>query len=322
MTDQFHHWRDRLAGKSVSIHIDTPQSGIYVYRRGKGAPIEPVWIWQDDAGAFHASIGKSQRIDPCVVWNSAGANPCSKADAEYWLEHKRFPGEIEEPAGIGDNSGDVSLKQRLLDYIETARAWISKAKVVDQTSCDMAANYASELTTLKNRLDNERKAKVQPHLDAQRDINGEYNPAIKEADDLAKQIKRATDGYLIAEKRRLEDEARLKYEAELAAAREAQRKAAEEAAKNAEPERPPIPVEPVKVPMPPAPVKVQAGGQKGKKMALRTYVSFEVENYTKALEWSATNAEVVAAVEKVCKAACRDGIDVPGMKKIVEERAA
>lgn len=316
MIDQFQYWRDALAGKQQEIHADHPQPGIYYLRNGKGGERRPVWIWEKD-GVIHASIGKVERTDPHKIWTWCADKPCTKADAEYWLEHKKFPGEVDEPPSIGDNSGDLSLKDRLLSYMETARAWLSKTKVTDQVTCDMAANYASELTTLKNRLDNERKAKVQPHLDAQRDINGEYNPTIKDADELAKAIKRATDGFLIAEKRRLEEEARKKYEAELAE----RRKAEEAAAKANIP--PPEPVAPV---APPAPVKVQAGGQKGKKMALRTYVTYEIEDWQKVVGWAIApdhaHPDVVDAIEKAAKAACRDGVAVPGMKKVVEERAA
>ena len=75
-------------------------------------------------------------------------------------------------------------------------------------------------------------------------------------------------------------------------------------------------------PPPPEPVKVQAGGQRGKKMALRTYTVHEVTDYAAALAWAKDDPKVIEAVTAVCVAAARAGKAVPGVTTREEERAA
>jgi hypothetical protein len=75
-------------------------------------------------------------------------------------------------------------------------------------------------------------------------------------------------------------------------------------------------------PQPPEAVKVQAGGQRGKKMSLRTYTVHEVTDYAAALEWAKDDHRVIEAVTAVCVAAARAGSTVPGVTTKTEERAA
>ncbi len=325
MTD-YSYYHDALAGRKQPIDADSPQPGIYYIRDGKNGPRKPVWIWIDkETGKMRAAIARAQEVDPHTIWTWVADKPCPKDAADYWMQHRKFPGEIEDPS-IGDNSGDLSLADQLRDYMDTARSWFSKAKIDTQQACDMAANYAAKIIELKGKVDKERDGKVRPHLEAQREINAEYKPVIDEATDLSKQIKRATDGFLIAEKRRLEAEARAKYEAERAAAEAERKRIEEERAKkmaedpiaaltDPEPELP-------EAPPPPAPVKVQAGGQRGKKLSLRKVIEYDVTDYDKVLAFVMHDAKVRAVVEQVAKQQSRAGIDVPGVTKREVEVAA
>lgn len=306
----------------MDIHEGHPIKGFYRMRDGKDGPWLPVAIWQKDDEWKCRVLDKMRDVHDVWLW--CAKNPVKKEDAKHAFENKgAWPGDAPP---IGDNSGNLTPLDALKDYIVTAEEWIKKTpNVEDQTACDQAANTAAELTKIKNKANKDREEKVRPHLDAQHEINGAYNPLIKAATDLVKKIKRSTDTFLIAEKNRKEAEERARYEAERKAA-EAARKAAEkqhqkqldqDVALAVASDEPDIPE-----PKPPEPIKVQAGGQRGKKMSLRTYVEYNVTDYAKALEWAKDKAEVVAAVEKVCKAAARDGLEVPGVTRSEEERAA
>lgn len=321
------YYQDALAGKKPPIDADSPQQGYYKMRAHKGGPWLPTVIWLA-GGELKARVGNEMR-DPLQIWTFVAGNPVKKEDAKHAFEHGSWPGDVPAADGvrsIDDNAGPQGPLDLLRNYIETAKSWFSSAKIDDQKSLDTAGNYTAELTRLKGLADRERDSKVRPHLDAQREINGEYNPSIKEADDLNKQIKRACDDFMRAEKRRLEEEARKKYEAEKAAAEAERKRLEDERAKlmdedpiaaltSDEPELPPLPP-------PPEPIKVQAGGQRGRKMSLRKYTVYEVTDYPKALAWASGHPEVVEAVNKVCTAAARAGEAVPGVTTKVEERAA
>lgn len=319
---EFSWWQRALTGESVDIHSDVPQSGFYKMRKTKDGPWLPVMIRMHD-GALRCRVSEDSDVDPLSVWTYCAGNPMPKDAVAYAFKHGKW--ETDAPT-IGDNSGNASPLELLKDYIETARSWFKNKKLDSQKAVDEAANYAAELIRLKGVADKERDALVRPHLTAQREINSKYNPEIENAEALAKTIKRGCDDFLRAEKARLEAEQRAKYAAELKAAETARKEIEAQRAKqladdpvaaltSAEPELP-MP------PPPPEPVKVQAGGQRGKKMALRTYTIHEVTNYAEALEWAKLDPKVVEAVTAVCVAAARGGQAVPGVTTRQEERAA
>lgn len=319
---EFDWWSLALTGEKVEINADAPQSGFYKMREGRDGPWLPVMIRQHE-GALRCRVAGNSDRDPYQVWTYCAGNPVTKEAAAYAFKHGKW--ETDAPT-IGDNSGSATPLELLRDYIETARAWFNGKKLDTQKAVDEAANYAAQLTKLKNDADRERDGLIRPHLDAQRDINAKYKPPIEDADTLTKTIKRACDDYLRAEKARLEAEQRAKYAAELKAAEEARKAVEAQRAKQMaddpiaamttpEPELP-------TPPPPPEPVKVQAGGQRGKKMALRTYTVHEVTDYAAALAWAKDDPKVMDAVTAVCVAAARAGQAVPGVTTRQEERAA
>jgi hypothetical protein len=325
VTDEFAWWRKALSGAKQMIDADSPQSGFYRKRAHKDGPWQPVMIRLQD-GELRCRVGDDSTVDPLTVWTYCADNPVSKEAAAFAFKNKRW--ETDAPT-VGDNSGNASPLELLRDYIETARAWFKGKKLDTQKAVDEAANYANELIRLKGVADKERDALVRPHLTAQREINSKYNPEIENAETLAKTIKRGCDDFMRAEKARLEAEQRAKYMAELKAAEEARKAVEEQRAKqmaddpiaaltSPDVEMPELPMGPKA----PEPVKVQAGGQRGKKMALRTYTVHEVTDYAAALEWAKLDAKVIETVTAVCVAAARGGQTVPGVTTRQEERAA
>lgn len=327
MSDGFDWWRAAMAGKKPEIHEDRPQNGFFKMRDMKDGPWLPAIIFTGKTGAQVATVGFGQdrkMRDPLDIWTRCSKTPVSQADCRHAVENGEWPGDAPT---MGHNAADVGPLELLQDYIVTAAEWFAKVGAIDnQRRVDQAANYSAELLRLKGDADRERDGQIRPHLEAQREINGTYKPIIEEADSLAKRIKRASDDFLRAEKQRLEAEARKRFEAERKAAEaerariEAEREAkmrVDPIAAMTEPE-PELPI----IPQAPEAVKVQAGGQRGKKMSLRTYTIYEITDYAAALAWAKDSEDVRAAVEKVCKAAAKSGVTVPGVTISKEERAA
>ena len=99
--------------------------------------------------------------------------------------------------------------------------------------------------TLAKDIDSKRKEEKQPHLDAGREIDGTYNPLVTSAKASVQSVEKALTAFVIEQKRKADEarrEAERKAAEEAAKAEEeerleAERKAAEEAAKKAEQER-------------------------------------------------------------------------------------
>lgn len=306
--DEYAHWRDALAGRPVDVHENNPQPGYYKLRAGKDAPWMPVAIWRKD-GALVCRVGATMR-EPAEVWTWAAKHPVAKDAAKQAFETGSWPGDV----SIGHNSGDMSLADEIAEARSQAMDWLKKHGITDKVSADMAGNYRSTLLELAKKADAERDGKVRPHLDAQRTINAEYKPLIDGVKADADTLRGALSKYLSAE----EEKAR-KAAAEAARVENAKRLAEYEAQKAA------VTVEaaPPELPMfvAPEPVKVQAGGQRGKKVGLKTVTRYAVDDYAATLKHVAEHADVRAAVEKVAFAQARAGAAVPGVRTYEEKVA-
>lgn len=327
MGDGYEWWRGALAGNAPEIVDGRAENGFYRMRQGRNGPWLPVAIFHAVEGEHVALVGADRkREDPAHIWTWCAKYPVPQSDAKHaFANGNQWPSDAPM---IGDNAAKAGVGplELLRDYMETARSWFAKVGKIDsQTKVDQAANYASELAKLKTNADKERDNLVRPHLDAQREINGKYKPTIDDAGALGMEIKRACDAYLIAEKRRKEAEAAAKYEAERRAA-EAERKRIEAerekqmrhdpiaALTSPEPELP-MP------PPPPEPVKVHAGGQRGRRMGLRTETVYSVADFDAVYAWAKDNPKVREAVEKAAIQAAKAGVTVPGIKAEEVERA-
>ena len=301
------HYQSNLAGKDVPLHDGVPQVGFYKMRRSKNAPWLPVAIWSKDGTLVCRVAGEMK--DPNEVWTYCCGNPVNKADAKHAFETGSWPGDV---PGIGDNSGDLSLAEDIEDTATQAKAWLKKTTIQSKVECDMAANWRTKLLDLKKRAEAEHKAEKAPHLEAGRAVDAKFKPIIETADDAANALRRVLTSYMAAE------------EAKLRAAAELERKAAEEAARQAkaaaaakgqpEPEDVPLPL--------PEPAKVQAGGQRGRKVGLREITKYVMTDYEAALAHVKEHPDVRAAVEKVAAAMARAGAKVPGVEAKIEKVAA
>lgn len=322
MSDAFQPYRDMLAGKEVPIHADQPYPGRYKMKRGDR--FVAVLINHDGEGIIRARIG-DKIVDATSVWTYCAKHPISKADYDAFNEHGKFPGDID----IGHNSGDLSLLDQLRDYITTASAWLKGREIKSKVEADQCQNYRTEVLRLKGLVDKEREAKVRPHLDAQQAINGEYNPLIKEAVALNEMLRDAPEAFVKAEKKRLEEEQRKKWEAEQERVRKEREAIEAERAKKlaedpiaalTEPE-PELPM----APPPPEPVKVHIGGQRGRVGGLKGYWEAEIIDYQKALQHYANHPDVQALILKLAKAEVKlnkGAVTIPGVRPYEDRRIA
>ena len=123
MTDIWQFWRDALAGKEPAIDADSPQCGFFKLREGKDGPWSPVMI-RMAGDTMRCRVGDDSDADPFKVWTWCASRPISKEDAKHAFETGSFPGDA--PA-IGDNSGDLSLVERLSEYIIASLEWLKPA---------------------------------------------------------------------------------------------------------------------------------------------------------------------------------------------------
>lgn len=343
--DVYAHWRERLkTGADLGTvglpylpgtGHDTPQPGMYRVRERKGGDLVPMQIWLSDLKGTVSHVW-ADGLEICGTINGERANlgtleqrwhwafPVTKDAFNHYREKGHWPDDIPT---IGDNSGDLTPMEELHDYIEQAAKWIAGRKIEDAQTANQAGNYVGKIAALRLTIDKEREAKVRPHLDAQNQINGEYNPLIKAAKDLEVQIKRAMDAFAAAEKRRLEAEARAKYEAEQKRIAEERAKADAERAEylkanpiaeftEPEPEREP------ELPMAPEPVKVSLGGAHGKRITLRSVTEYVLVDYDAVVQALKHNPKVVEVITSVAKAQAKAGVAVPGVEARQVERVA
>jgi hypothetical protein len=321
MTDDFQNWRDALAGNDVALHADIPHPGYYKLRRGKDGPYQPVAIWRKDGHLVCRVAG--EMVDPLSVWTWCADKPVSKDAAKQAFETGAWPGDV----AIGHNSGDMSLADEIKDAVNQALDWLKSSGVKDKTTMDMAANYRSRLLDLSKKADAERDAKVRPHLDAQREINGTYKPLVDSAKGAADTVRDALSKYMAAEDAKARaaaaEAARIENEKRLAEYKRQQEEAEKARLASVAAEVPPPPPPPIEAPVFVAPVevKVQAGGQRGKKASLREITRYQLSDYAAALAHVKDHPDVIAAVEKVAFAQARAGATVPGVSSFIEKVA-
>ena len=341
--DPLAYWRRALDAASKgqdlpTIEADKPEMGYYKLRNGRNAPWLPVAIYYEN-GELTARVAGDTR-NPLEIWTWCASHPVSKDDARYAFKHGSWPGDAPT---IGHNSGpDYSddfdgISRELDDYVALCAAFVMRMQdqggVKTKAEADQANNMADAVGDVKNgiarRADERRKVEVQPHLDAQREINGRYMPLVTRGKSMAETLRILAAQWARAEEKRLQAIA----DAEAKARQdEANRKAEEMRARfEADAERARAAGVPDHELLPPvealAPViqaetvKVQIGGQRGAKRSLKERRIARVTDYAACLAHFAQAPDVVAAVEKCAQRAVDAKMPTPpGVQIAIEER--
>lgn len=337
-----------------------PQPGIWKRKEGGGyvdgqktehrwVPVK-LWLEDDEGNVQHkwneglklkALVGKDKEYDPIDIWSWCSArgkdgkvlkyNAVTQADYKHWLEHGHFPGELPEvapePAGIGHNSAadDEDIFAVLTREIEAERqrvsAWLEEPHE-GKTAADMAANWLDVLRKLEKRATDAHGEEKAPHLAAGKAVDDKWRPIRLMVEGVKKRMTEAYSEIARKEKARLQaiaDAEAAKKAAELKKQQEAERKRMEALAAENNVHLEPEPVAPAPIVVS-APVKASFGGARGSKIGLKEYKTALVTDWTAAVQHYSRSDKVREIVQKLANADAKNGIEVPGVKIVIEER--
>lgn len=196
----YERWQKRLAGEQIDTFEMEFDFGFYRRPRKEARRIvgwDPVAFFADEMGdGTVCLVGDVMLNDPHAmsqVWLHCVQYPITEeqyrkaADEGIWFDADPLVDlsrkMTEVLCGDKDSSG---LEQQIAEAIKGVSTY---AKIEDDETASKAQDLRSHLTTLAGKLDKERKELVQPHLDAQREINSRLNPIIKDARDGANTIR-------------------------------------------------------------------------------------------------------------------------------------
>lgn len=229
MKNDFTWYTNALKGERGPISADEPQPGFYENRRkdrqtGKvNRDLFAYWHDSNDGSLrCHRNGRDMDELDAIEAWPFASKRPIPEQTYRDVLAGKPWP---DDDKAVSETAEDTekTAAEKLRDEIIAAKKGVTDyVKIESDEQAGRGQSLRSLLTTLAGKLDKERETLVRPHVDAQRDINGAWNPTIKDAKDQANVIKRALEKW--------EDD---KREAQREAARLAQKAADEENARRA-----------------------------------------------------------------------------------------
>jgi hypothetical protein len=327
--DQYHDWRTALATNSrVPFETGNPKAGFYRVRdRNTDRSIrwDAVAIWYDDDGIQCARTGPrsapagSDEIE--ALFAQCNADPISHEQYLHIADGGRWPDEIEPIAATtADVSQHEAVDHELTALREQAKKWITAiGSVKTKEDADKSANYADAFAKIEKRAGEMHKAEKAPHLEAGRTVDAVWKPIIERADECKTWAKKAAEAFLIAEKRRLDEEDRRRFEEAARIEKEAMRARVEAARIGA----PPPVIEPPPMAAPPAKAKA---GTTGRAISVRTRTVVEITDWRAFLTWLATQNDLPddfrAAVEKHARRLIDAGMNPPGVAtKTIEEVA-
>ncbi|HEU4986829.1 MAG TPA: hypothetical protein VFT89_07170 [Rhizobiaceae bacterium] len=333
VVDPWRWWQSALAnpdeiGKSLPV-TSTPEQG-YFRTRQKDGQWEPVAIWQDDDGNWLAyRNGREVRAED--IWTWACRQPISYEQYQAAMDGKGFADE--PPAPIGHNSaGDDldAIKMELAGEIEQLQEFMRKP-VETQADADKIGIWSKRLTDIAKRADGFRVVEKEPHLAASRAVDDKWRDPITAAKEWATKAKRHIEPFLIAEKRKRDEEARkAREEAERQRlAKEADLHAKIQAAQS-DPERDQQEVDKLvseaerlaKEPLHPIETKNASAGRTGARISVRVEKVGVVTDYAKAAAAlvAMKHRDMTETIDKLAQRAAKSGMAFDGMEIREQEK--
>ncbi|WP_113132731.1 hypothetical protein [Rhizobiales bacterium] len=315
-------WQNALAGNVGPMHEGQPEQGYY-RTRFKGGQWEPVAIWLDEGGAWLAMRGE-RMVDAGEAWNFCRTHPVSYEAYQKAIEGAGWDDEPPTPSMGHNVPADPfdALRLEFLSEKEQAEAFM-KTPITTQDQADKAAIWSKRLTAIKTKAESLHKVEKQPHLDAGRSVDNKWRSLKEDPDALAKKLKAHVTPFLQEQQRReYERQQRERDEAERKR-REAEALAAQadvsDTAAQAEAER--LQQEAARQEQAAQPKNAKAG-RTGAKVSLRTFVSARIVDYDKAIKALSNHPEMKALVETLANRAIRAGVELDGVERFEEQRAA
>lgn len=321
----YDYWQNALQGNFGPVHDGDAQPGFYRRRLVRGGPFVPVAIWHD--GDKMVALVDGKTADPVDIWTWVCQAPITEQAYHRamggggWADEPRAP---DAPAsGNMPSDPHEALTVEWQGEKEVGEEILSKP-ITTQEQANQAAVYAKRVAGVAKKAADHHKVEKQPHLDAGRAVDDKWRDLKEEPADMGKRVKRHMDAFLLEQQRKererqeaaRREEERLRREAEEAARQASQ--ADDEAAK-AEAER--LQKE-ADAKAKEAEARNAQAGRTGAKVALRTFVSAEITDYDALLMALKDRAEIKEVVVSLANRAARSGVDLPGMVRKEEQRAA
>ncbi|WP_395451161.1 hypothetical protein ACHMW7_16040 [Aminobacter sp. UC22_36] len=318
-----------------------PQAGFY-RKRNKDGQDTPVAIWHVP-GSIVATAGDNP-VNAVDVWTWCCQWPVSE---QVWRDvaesGNAWPDDAPSVPKEHNQSSDPheALTIEFAGEKELAESFL-ETPITTQEQADKAAVWSKRLAGIAKKAVDLHKVEKQPSLDEGRRIDDKWRDVREGADGLSKKLKRHMDDFL-REQDRLEQErqrkareeaARIQREADdarLAAERAAVAKVAEgisdamaikehndriaeadrlsreaaDAARDAE-------------------ARNANAGRTGARVALRTFVSARVTDYHAAAKalLDANHRDLKDAIDQLANRAVKAGIELAGVERVEEKRAA
>lgn len=324
-------WQSALLGDFGAIHDGLPQQGYYRVRNGKGGDWLPVAIWMD-AGNEWAALKNGHGVRAEDIWSFACRHPVTY---EAYERASRGEGWADEPpAAVGHNSAGLTdpidvIRAELAAETETAAGFLAKP-ISDQDIANQAGIWAKRVGDLAKRADSERETEKKPHLEASRAVDAKWRPVVEDAKDLATRLKRHVEPFLIEQKRKADEAARLAREEAEKVRREAEERfrkaretegAADRAREEADAAKALAAAREAERQSVAAPANARAG-RTGATVALRTEKRANVVDYDACLAALKDHPDMKALVEQLAQRAVRAGVPLAGVEVVEIQKAA
>ncbi len=319
-----------LKGEAFDWERGQPPSGYWARRAAdpnSTVKREGVAIWRDAEGNLLCQRTSNRPVPTDLDGIEELFASCNRAaitSAVYkavkagqpWPDEVVLPAEEEGDADLTPlekvSKQIAALRKQATEWYQTIRGEDGKGEIKIEADAHKAANYATEFGKLEKLADETRKAEKEPHLTASRQVDAGWNPQIELASVAKTWMKKANEGWLAAEQKRLNEE-HAKAVAEANRIRLENEKAAAEAEKNGAP--PPVieaaPVVPREAP------KAKAGTG-GRAVSMRTRDVGEITDRKALAIWFAENnaapQDVFDAMLAFAMKSAAVGVVVPGIK--------
>jgi hypothetical protein len=197
-------------------------------RKGRGGPWVPVAIWLEDQGSFRQgenSINSDSGKLVCLVEGK------ERNAYDVWTWVCRYPIEYEtyvavaedgkpwpeEVPALGHNSQSLNEVEVVGEEVEalslSAMNWLETLPTIEnQSDADKAANYADRFSALETRAEEARVIEKRPSLEEGREIDARWKPVVSKAQDAKAKMKKAIEPYLVGERQRRIETARLAFQ--------------------------------------------------------------------------------------------------------------
>jgi hypothetical protein len=315
--------------KLLGIHDGDPRPGFY-RKRNKAGKDQAVAIWNDETGVI--ALVDGEPADPDSVWTYVARWPISHEQYEAVMGGAPWPDDGLARAEVGHNLPDDPHEAAKIEFEgeKEAAEEILARPIKTQADADRAAVAAKRLSDLHGKVDKMFRAEKDPIVQAGREVDEKFRWR-EDAKALSTQLKRHQDDFL-REQQRLElERQRRAREEEMRLQREAEekaRKAAQEANKASDEEKARLQREADDAAAAAAAKAREAEAQKvsagrtGARVSLRTFVYARIVDYDKAQAALKDHPDMKVLVEQLANRAVKAGVQVDGVERCEEQRAA